>query len=111
MHYVSLLPEAYARRFSALVLRHEDNNVIVGMVDPMDVNAFDAIAKILKYPITLVLISDMDLPYILDRVYRRTEEITHFAHELSEEMCDDFSESEDDLFDEAQDSEEQAPCS
>lgn len=104
-----LLPETYARRYRALVIGQEDGSLIVGMADPQDINAFDAVSKILKRSIKMALISEAALLKIIDRVYRRTQEIAHFAHELSEEMIDEYEEARDDLFDESQESDEQAP--
>lgn len=104
-----LLPEIYARRYRALILGEEDGTLIVGMSDPQDINAFDAISKILKRPIKMAVVSELALLKVFDRVYRRTQEITHFAHELSDEILDEFKEQQDDLFDESQESEEQAP--
>ncbi len=104
-----LLPEIYARRFRALVLNEEDGHLIVGMADPQDINAFDAVSKILKRPIKMAVISELALLNTLDRVYRRTQEITHFAQELSEEIIDDYQIATDELFDESRESDEQAP--
>lgn len=104
-----LLPETYARRYRALILGKKNGSLIVGMADPQDINALDAVSKILKRPIERVVVSETALLKVLDRVYRRTQEITHFAHELSKEMIDEYKESIDELFDESQESEEQAP--
>lgn len=106
---VQLLPEIYARRFRAIILGREEKFLIVGMADPQDINAFDAISKILKQPIKMTVVSELALLNVLDRVYRHTQEISHFAHELSEEMLDEFHEAKDDLFDESLESDEQAP--
>ncbi|WP_454782886.1 GspE/PulE family protein [Legionella sp. WA2022007384] len=104
-----LLPEIYARRYRALIIEEEDGVLIVGMSDPQDINAFDAISKILKRPIKMAVVSELALLKVFDRVYRRTQEITNFAEELSHEILEEFKEQQDDLFDEAQESEEQAP--
>lgn len=104
-----LLPETYARRYRALVVGKKNGSLIVGMADPQDINALDAVSKILKRPIERVVVSETALLTVLDRVYRRTQEITHFAQELSKEMIEEYKESIDELFDESQESEEQAP--
>jgi MSHA biogenesis protein MshE len=106
---IQLLPEIYARRYRAIILSKEEEFLIVGMADPQDINAFDAISKILKQPIKMAVVSELALLNVLDRVYRRTHEISHFAHELSEEMLEEFQEDRDELFDESQESDEQAP--
>lgn len=106
---IHLLPEIYARRYRALIIGEEDGALIVGMSDPQDINAFDAISKILKQPIKMAVVSELALLKVFDRVYRRTQEITNFAQELSHEILEEFKEQKDDLFDESQESEEQAP--
>ncbi len=104
----SLLPETYARRYRALVLSRDNDALLVGMADPLDINAFDALSKMLKQPIKMAVVSEVALLSTLDRIYRRTQEITHFAEELSGEMIEELS-SPDDLFDEAAESDDQAP--
>lgn len=104
-----LLPETYARRCRALVLGQEEGDLLVGMVDPQDINAFDTLSKILKRPLKMAVISEFSLLNAMDRIYRRTQEISNFAQELSGEMIDEFTEQQDDLFDESQESSEQAP--
>jgi len=103
-----LLPETYARRHRAIVLGRQNGDLLVGMADPLDINAFDAVSKILKIPIRMAVVSELALLTALDRIYRRTQEITHFAEELSGEMIDELT-STDDLFDETIENDEQAP--
>ncbi|KTD50728.1 GspE/PulE family protein [Legionella quateirensis] len=107
--YTQLLPETYARRCRALVLNEKNGELLVGMADPQDITAFDAISKVLKKPLKLAVISEMSLLNAIDRIYRRTQEISTFAHELSGEMIEELGGKEDDLFDELQESDEQAP--
>ncbi|GGI85078.1 GspE/PulE family protein [Legionella impletisoli] len=106
---IQLLPETYARRYRALVLKKVDNALLVGMADPLDINAFDAISRLLKEPVKMAVVSENALLKVLDRVYRRTEEISSFAEELSGEIFEDIAFAEDELFDEQAESEEQAP--
>lgn len=104
----SLLPEVQARRYRAILLDRQEGTILVGMTDPLDINAFDAISKILKQPIRMAVVSEKELSEVLDRIYRRTQEISHFAAELSDEIIDEFT-GTDELFDEAAESESQAP--
>lgn len=105
---VYLLPETYARRFRALVIGEEAGALLVGMADPLDINAFDAVSKILKKPIHMAVVSEFALLAVVDRVYRRSQEISHFASELSGEMIDEQAGFQDSLFDEALEGDEQA---
>lgn len=83
---VKLLPEFYARHFRAIILNEDANGYYVGMVDPQDLLAQDEIERILKKKIKLALIREDDLLYVLDTIYRKAEEISHFAESLSAEL-------------------------
>lgn len=96
---VHVLPEFYARHFRAIVLKREDDGYLVGMVDPQDLVALDEISQILEKRIHLALVREDDLLFVLDNLYRRSEEISHFAESLSAEL----SPSEMNLFSETQD--------
>ncbi len=87
-----LLPETYARRFRALVLDEKDGTLLLGLADPLDIYAYDELRNILKRPVTRVVVSESLLLNIIDKVYRHTREISHFAEELSGEI-----EEQDDL--------------
>lgn len=96
---VKLLPEFYARHFRAIVLKKEEDHYLVGMVDPQDLLAHDEIERILKAKVHIALIREDDLLSVLDTIYRRSEEISHFAETLSAELepnkLDIFSEKQD----------------
>ncbi|MFN4148873.1 MAG: GspE/PulE family protein, partial [Rhodocyclaceae bacterium] len=85
---VRLLPEAQARRFRAIVLDEKNGLLRIGMSDPTDLNAFDEIARILRRDIDLVVVAEGQLLPLLDRVYRRTEEIAGLAKDLTQELGD-----------------------
>jgi MSHA biogenesis protein MshE len=82
------LPETQARRFRALVLEDAGRTYRVGMADPTDLTAYDEIVRILKRDIELAVVAESDLLRVIDRTYRRTEEITGLAHELEVEVGD-----------------------
>ena len=85
---IRLLPEAQARRFRAIVLDQREDRVRVGFADPTDITAYDEILRHVKRDIDLVVVIESQLMAMLDRVYRRTEEITGLAKELTQEMAD-----------------------
>ncbi|MDP1605880.1 MAG: GspE/PulE family protein [Rhodocyclaceae bacterium] len=85
---IKLLPEAQARRFRALVLDENRGMLRVGMSDPSDLAAFDEIARIVRRDIDLAVVTEGQLLPLLDRVYRRTEEISSLAMDLTQEMGD-----------------------
>lgn len=95
---IELLPLIYAQKYKAIILDHSESEVLVGMSDPMDINASDAISKILKTPIKTAWVSEARLKEIFKHRYRNTQEISHFAKELSHEITDKFDAITDDLF-------------
>lgn len=83
---VRKLPEFYARHFRAIILKQTTDGFLVGMADPQNILAHDEIERILKYNISLAIIREDELLPIIDTIYRRSEEISHFAESLSAEM-------------------------
>jgi len=83
------LPETQARRFRALVLEDTGATYKVGMVDPTDLMAYDEIVKLLKRNIDVAVVTESELLRVIDRTYRRTEQITGLAQELQAELGED----------------------
>ncbi|HEY5292723.1 MAG TPA: GspE/PulE family protein [Burkholderiales bacterium] len=83
-----VLPEMLARRFRALLLEDKGNTYLVAMADPADLFAYDEIARSLKREIELVLVNENRVLESIDRIYRRTEQITDLARELGADMGD-----------------------
>src|SRR5690606_33564580 len=82
------LPEMHARRHRALVLEERKDSYLVGMSDPSDLVAYDEVARILKRDIDLAVVNESLLLQTLDRVYRRTEEISGLARALEQDIGD-----------------------
>ena len=82
------LPEMQARRFRALLLEDKGNTYLVAMADPTDLFAYDEIARLLKRDIELVLVNENQVLETMDRIYRRTEQITDLARELGADMAE-----------------------
>jgi len=80
------LPESSARRFRALALEERGAKMLVGMADPTDLFAFDELSRILKKDIEPVVVAESEIALALDRVYRRTEEISGLAKELQQDL-------------------------
>lgn len=85
---VKRLSETFARRYRAIVLSDRKGELLVGMADPTDLYAFDALERILQQPISQAVVRESELLMTLDMVYRRTDEIASFAEELEEELTD-----------------------
>ncbi len=83
-----LLPEQYARRFRAVVLEQRQDRLLVAMADPTDLFAYDEISNHLNREIEVAVANEGALTQFIDRVYRRTEEITELARSLTEELSE-----------------------
>ncbi len=83
---VRLVPEIQARRFRAIALKDGAKGLLVGMADPTNIFASDELAALLKRPVEMAVVRESDLLRTLDTVYRRTEAITGFAEQLSDEL-------------------------
>ena len=82
------LPETQARRFRAILLEDNPKAFKVGLADPTDLNAYDEIGRLLKRDIEIAVVTESQLLATVDRVYRRTGEITGLARELKAELGD-----------------------
>jgi MSHA biogenesis protein MshE len=80
------LPETLARRFRAMLLEDTGAFCRIGMADPTDLFAYDELARVLKRDIQLAVVSESLLLQTIDRIYRRTGEISGLAQELGAEL-------------------------
>ncbi|WP_066336588.1 GspE/PulE family protein [Azohydromonas lata] len=86
---VRQLSEQHARRFGAVVLEQRgDDACLVGVVDPTDLRAQDALAQLLRRHVELAVITHEQLLATIDRIYRKTEQIGAFAREVEREIDD-----------------------
>ncbi len=91
---VQQLPEQLARRFRALVLQRDSDGLTIAMADPTDLFSYDELSRLLHRPIKIVLAREKDILDAIDLVYRRTDEITSLAREVSDELESDYELSE-----------------
>ncbi len=85
---VRLLPEAQARRYRAIVLSDLGDRLRVGFVNPTDLQAYDELTRILKRDVELAVVTEGGFLAAIDRLYRRTEEISGLAKELQADLAD-----------------------
>lgn len=85
---VRLLPEIQARRFRAIVLEDRGSALLIGLADPTDLFAYDEIARMIRRNIELAVVDENELLQIIDRIYRKTDDISDFARELEQDMRD-----------------------
>lgn len=85
-----LIPETYARRYRALVLEADDDEVLLGMSDPTDLGGLDQLGPLVApRNIELAIVQENQMLEAFDSVYRRTQDIASFAEKLGEEYADE----------------------
>ncbi len=82
------LPENLARRFRVLILEDNENDILLAMSDPTDLMALDEVSRILKKRVRPVIVREPSLLVVIDQSYRRTEEISHLAEKLEDELTE-----------------------
>lgn len=83
---VQLLPEVHARRHRAIVVRADNESVLLGMSDPADLNALDQLIPMLApREVEIAAVKESDILDSFDKLYRRTKDIESFAQQLQEE--------------------------
>jgi len=87
---VRLLPETQARRFRAIALEDRRGALLIGLSDPTDLFAYDEISRQVKRNIELAVVNETEVLATIDRIYRRTDEITDFAREVEQDLGDSF---------------------
>jgi len=83
---VKSLSESIARRYRVIVLEVREKDVLVGMADPTDLFAYDELGHALKKRVRQAVVRESDLLEAMDRMYRRSEELTSLAGELHEDL-------------------------
>lgn len=86
---VKLIPEVQARRYRALAIEENADHILIGMSDPADLAALDALGNLLPKPIKVAVVMESQLLSAYENLYRRTEEIASFAQELASEYQGD----------------------
>lgn len=86
-----LLPQAVARRLQALVLEDKGGSLLVTVADPFDLQIYDELVRVLQRDVLLAVSPEDQIQAALDRVYRKTDEITGFARQLEKDVGEQFS--------------------
>lgn len=83
---VQRLPEKIARRYGAILLDTVAGGYLIGMADPSDLAAYDALIQILNCRIEVAIVLQSDLTHVCNAIYRKTEDISSFAKALKDEI-------------------------
>ena len=86
-----LLPQAVARRLQALILEDKGGALIVTVADPFDLNIYDELVRVLQRDVFLSVSPADQIQLALDRVYRRTDEISGLARQLEKDVGEAFN--------------------
>ncbi len=73
------LPEVQARRCQAILLQDLGDSCLVGLVDPNNLRAQDAISQLIKRPVDIVQVERDALLVTLDRVYGKSDQLGEIA--------------------------------
>jgi len=84
---VSLVPEATARRYTAMPIRLEGNTLVVAMKDPRHVFALDDIQLITGREIQPAVATEETLTRLLNRYYRDGDDMDELARAVVEEVA------------------------
>ena len=87
---VRRLSESQARRFRAIVLEDRRSKYLVGLTDPSDLFAADEVQRSLKRDIEIAAVSEDQALQTIDRIYRRTEEISGLAKAVEKDIGDAY---------------------
>ncbi len=93
---VSLVPEATARRYSAMPVRLEGNTLVVAMKDPRHVFALDDIQLITGREIRPAVATEESLTRLLNRFYREGADMDELARAVVEEVGGATAQEEED---------------
>ncbi len=85
---VNRLPETYARRYRALVLKASGDGLLVGMADPTDIFGYDELSRILKQPVSLAVVKESDLLRCIDQLYQQGAQLKTLANEVGQDLAD-----------------------
>lgn len=84
---LKLLPEMHARRLRVLPIRElPDGGLLLAMIDPDDLHAYDEAARLTQRDIQVALVTESDLLAAFDRLYRQTEEIHGYARAIDQSL-------------------------
>lgn len=83
---IALLPETLVRRFRVLPLEDREDGILLGMSDPTDLQAYDAVARLLHRDIQIAVVDDSRVLESIDMMYRRTSEIIGLSKRLESDL-------------------------
>ncbi len=77
-----LLPEAVARRFLAVPVSRNDDQLTVAIADPLNVTAFDVLEQTTRLRVNLVAAAEGDILQAIARLYESGQSVEELVDEL-----------------------------
>jgi MSHA biogenesis protein MshE len=87
---VRILKETIARRFRVAVLKKTNDEVTLGMSDPLDIVCLDEVCKLFTVPVSPVLVCETQIMDVLESSYGESEKIASLVEKVSEDLADDL---------------------
>jgi type IV pilus assembly protein PilB len=81
---IALVPGQLCRRYRMIPLRHNRDQLTVGMVDPTDIIALDDVASLTDLRVSPVVVTDEALNQAFERFLRSDEELTDLSEQIGE---------------------------
>lgn len=85
-----LLSQVHARRLQAVALEEKGDALLVTVADPFDLIVYDELVRILKRDVLLAVSPADDIKIALDKIYRKTDEITGLVKQLERDVGNNF---------------------
>ena len=85
---VAELAETTARRYRVMLLREDDDGLLLGMADPTDIFGLDELQALVSKPLKPAVVRESQLLDILDIAYSHEDEIAFLAGELEDDLVD-----------------------
>jgi len=85
---VAALAETTARRYRVMLLREDDDGLLLGMADPTDIFGLDELQALVSKPLKPAVVRESQLLDILDIAYSHEDEIASLAGELEDDLVD-----------------------
>ncbi len=83
---VSLLDEMQARKFRAVLLEDRQSTYLVGVSDPYNLSAQDALSTFLHRPLEIAVVANDQLNALIEQAYSKDEQLTAFTRAVESDI-------------------------
>ena len=86
METVGILDEMQARKFRAVVLEDRKSTYLIGVSDPYNLSAQDALSARLHRPIEIAVVANDQLNALIEQAYSKDEQLNAFAKAVESDV-------------------------